>query len=181
MSRMHRKSQGRKINSTYFVFCEGKTEEAYSKFLRQKYRLPIEIKTKVTWQEISDKFITNYLKGKLTTDFDKIYLMYDLDTEEFMPKLKSVQKGIVLGSKPSDADGLLWEKLPDCMNETQKKNKIRDLLSELRKKEIIYNPMMSRTIPQQPRNIMQSNKQSYKNSVNNTLIIATSIYQPIKI
>jgi len=77
MSRMHRKSQGRKINPTYFVFCEGKTEEAYSKFLRQKYRLPIEIKTKVTGQEISDKFITNYLKGKVTTDFDKIYLMYD--------------------------------------------------------------------------------------------------------
>lgn len=39
----------------------------------------------------------------------------------------------------NDADELLWKKLPDWMNETQKKNKIRNLLSELRKKEIIIN------------------------------------------
>lgn len=101
MSRKRAKPKGRKINPTYFVFCEGKTEEAYSKFLRQKYRLPIEIKTKVTGQEISDAYIKNYLKGELVTDFDKNYLMYDLDAVEFIPRLKAVNSGIVLGSNPS--------------------------------------------------------------------------------
>jgi len=101
MSRKHRKSQGRRINPIYFVFCEGETEEAYSKFLRQKYRLPIEIKTKVTGQEISDEYIKNFLKGKDYTDSDKNYLMYDLDAAEFIPRLKSIRNGIVLGSNPS--------------------------------------------------------------------------------
>lgn len=101
MSRKRAKPKGRKINPTYFVFCEGKTEEAYSKFLRQKYRLPIEIKTKVTGQEISDVYIKNYLKGFDVTDLDKNYLMYDLDAVEFIPRLKAVDNGIVLGSNPS--------------------------------------------------------------------------------
>ena len=39
----------------------------------------------------------------------------------------------------NDVDELLWKKLPDWMNEAQKKNKNRNLLSELRKKEIIIN------------------------------------------
>jgi hypothetical protein len=101
MSRKRAKTRERKTNPTYFVFCEGKTEEAYAKFLRQKYRLPIEIKAKVTGQEISDAYIRAYLKGKVVTDFDKNYLMYDLDAVEFIPRLKAVRTGIVLGSNPS--------------------------------------------------------------------------------
>jgi len=100
MSRKRAISKVRKVNPIFWVFCEGKTEEEYLKFLKQKYRLPIEIKTKVTGQEISDTFIKNYLKGKLVTDFDKNYLMYDLDAVEFIPRLKAVTTGIVLGSNP---------------------------------------------------------------------------------
>ena len=39
----------------------------------------------------------------------------------------------------SDVDALLWNKLPEWMEEQQKKNKIGNLLSELRIKEIIEN------------------------------------------
>jgi len=38
-----------------------------------------------------------------------------------------------------DIDELLWEKLPDVYNNTQKKNKINNLIAELRKKRIIIN------------------------------------------
>lgn len=38
-----------------------------------------------------------------------------------------------------DIDGLLWNKLPDWMNDTQKKHKINNLLSEMRKNNIIKN------------------------------------------
>ena len=100
MSRKRAISKARKINPTYFVFCEGKSEEAYLKFLKQKYRLPIQIKTRVTGQEISDVYIKNYLKGFDVTDLDKNYLMYDLDAVEFIPRLKAVKNGIVLGSNP---------------------------------------------------------------------------------
>ncbi len=94
----------RKINPVYIVFCEGKTEEAYSTFLRQKYRLPIQIKTKVTGQNISDKFIKNYVKEirkGITSPLDKNYLMYDLDSEEFKLRLKSIKEGIILASNPN--------------------------------------------------------------------------------
>jgi ATP-dependent DNA helicase RecG len=41
--------------------------------------------------------------------------------------------------KRSEVDDLLWKKLPDWMNDDQRKIKITNLLSELRKKEIIIN------------------------------------------
>jgi ATP-dependent DNA helicase RecG len=39
----------------------------------------------------------------------------------------------------SDVDELLWKKLPEWMNDYQRKIKITNLLSELRRKEIIVN------------------------------------------
>lgn len=39
----------------------------------------------------------------------------------------------------SDIDSLLWKKLPDYMTESQKKTKIGNLLTELRKKKVIVN------------------------------------------
>ena len=40
-----KKSLGKKINPTYYVFCEGDTEEEYIKHLKHHYRIPIEINT----------------------------------------------------------------------------------------------------------------------------------------
>lgn len=39
----------------------------------------------------------------------------------------------------TDVDELLWKKLPEWMDDKQKKNKIANLLSELRRKDIIHN------------------------------------------
>ena len=39
----------------------------------------------------------------------------------------------------SDIDKLLWKKLPDWMDEHQKKNKINNIISELKKKKVIKN------------------------------------------
>lgn len=94
----------KKINPVYFVFCEGETEEAYSTFLRQKYRVPIQIKTKVTGQNISDNFIHKHVKeirSGVSSPLDKNYLMYDLDSVDFKERLLSVKEGIVLASNPN--------------------------------------------------------------------------------
>ena len=64
MSRKRAKPKGKKLNPIYFIFCEGKTEEAYSKFLRQEYNLPIEILPKIQGQDISEKKIKNFFKKK---------------------------------------------------------------------------------------------------------------------
>jgi ATP-dependent DNA helicase RecG len=67
-----------------------------------------------------------YSKNKA---FDKSYY---LDLIE-----KAIRKHTSLERK--DVDELLWNKLPDWMDEKQKKNKIGNLLSELRMKERIEN------------------------------------------
>ena len=54
-----RQSRGKRINPTYFVFCEGETEEEYVKYLRSVFRIPIEINSK--------KLGTVYRKDSLIT------------------------------------------------------------------------------------------------------------------
>lgn len=67
-----------------------------------------------------------YSKNKA---FEKSYYM-DL-IEKSIKEHKSLER--------SDVDELLWKKLPDWMDEKQKKNKIGNLLSELRMKDRIEN------------------------------------------
>ncbi|MFN4285620.1 MAG: RNA-binding domain-containing protein [Lacibacter sp.] len=75
-------------------------------------------------QQIGHK--ADYSKNKA---FDKSYYL-DLI-------LKAIKEHGFLERK--DADKLLWNKLPDWMNENQKKNKVTNLLSELRRKGKICN------------------------------------------
>lgn len=114
MSKRRNNSPKRKTNPLYVVFCEGDTEETYAIYLRGKYRIPIEIKTKVTGQSITDKFIFNHLKEirkGVSSKLDKCYLMYDLDSPEFSVKLGKITKAIVLGSNPCFE---LWYLLHYC-------------------------------------------------------------------
>ncbi len=71
MARSRRPSKGKKINPTFFVFCEGKTEEAYVKYLRSKYRIAsIQIDCNATGQSITQGHIENYKQGKPTDEKD---------------------------------------------------------------------------------------------------------------
>ncbi|MFH0735716.1 MAG: RloB family protein [bacterium] len=104
MSRKGRISLNKKVNPLYIVFCEGETEECYVKFLKQKYRIPIRIISKVTGQEITDKYIEAYRKevnSGLSSNQDKNYLMYDIDTPEFNTRLYKITNGIHLISNPN--------------------------------------------------------------------------------
>ncbi len=94
-----RKPRGKRINPTFFVFCEGQTEEEYVKFLRSIYRIPIEINSKRAGDNISNRFINNYLKTKTQHKKDEIFLMYDLDVEGTLDRLKNINK-ILLVSNP---------------------------------------------------------------------------------
>jgi len=100
MTRRKRIAGGKKINPTYFVFCEGKTEERYIKYLRQKYRLPIIIDPKIAGHNISDQYIKNYKKGKFTHPKDKNILVYDLDTKDIVARLQNIKNAELILSNP---------------------------------------------------------------------------------
>jgi hypothetical protein len=62
MSRNKRIPKGKEINPTFYVFCEGETEESYINYLRSKHRLPILIDAKIAGNRITGKYIQNYKK-----------------------------------------------------------------------------------------------------------------------
>lgn len=94
-------SKGKKINPHFWVFCEGETEEAYVSFLRSKYRVPIEIVTKIVGNKITENIIKNSKQGKPIHEKDKDFLVYDADVPETLEKLKSISSAILIASNPS--------------------------------------------------------------------------------
>jgi len=93
-------SKGKKINPTFFIFCEGETEEAYIKFLRAKYRLPIEIDPKIAGNRITSKYISNYKKQKTIHPKDKTFLMYDCDVDAVLQKIQKIMNVHLLCLNP---------------------------------------------------------------------------------
>lgn len=130
MSRRN-KPKGKKINPTYWVFCEGKTEAEYTSYLRSKYRLPIEIITKKSGSSISEEYIERSKRGKPTHAKDKDYLMYDGDVIEIVEKIRSIENATALISTPSielwfllhykNQNSCTTEK--DCIRELTNRNK----------------------------------------------------------
>lgn len=100
MSRNRKPSLNKKINPTYYIFYEGETEEAYASLLRQKYKLQIKIKTNITGLQISNEIITRHLKDKSLLKKDKNFLMYDLDIEGLLDKLKLIKNSVIIASNP---------------------------------------------------------------------------------
>lgn len=94
-------SKRRKINPHFWVFCEGKTEEAYVRFLRSKYRLPVEIIPKVAGSDIDNKYIRKYKRGKLTHQKDKTFLIYDANVKETVNRLLSIDGTKLILTNPS--------------------------------------------------------------------------------
>lgn len=100
------RSRGRKkplqkfVKPTYYVFCEGETEKEYVSFLKRLYHVPIEIKSKVEGNKISERKIASYLKGKQTLDKDKIFLLYDIDVPGMLDRLTAIKNTNLLVSNP---------------------------------------------------------------------------------
>ena len=95
------KPRGKRINPTYWVFCEGKTEETYVSFLRSKYRLSIEIIPKVAGSSINSNYIKKTKQGKPTDPKDKDFLFYDGDVSKIIDQLKKIDNTKMIISNPS--------------------------------------------------------------------------------
>ncbi len=101
MGRRRKASKAKKIKPHFWVFCEGKTEDAYIRFLRSKYRVPIEIVPKVVGNSIDERFIKSYKRGKPTHKKDIDFLMYDADIPNVIERLKGIKSVTLLASNPS--------------------------------------------------------------------------------
>ena len=96
----YRKPKGRSVRPTFFVFCEGETEEEYVRFLRSRFRVPIEIDASVTGQGLTKEHIERYKRGKTTMNKDRDFLIYDLDRPEIISKLESIPDVTVIATNP---------------------------------------------------------------------------------
>ena len=142
---------GKKINPTYFIFCEGKTELAYIKYLKRKYRFAsIAIDSVKKGNAISKQFIENYKKDKFTDDKDLDFLMYDIDAPRMLEKLEAIPDTILLSSNPCIELWFLLHhknqkaniKTVDCIREIknrcsgyEKSNLCRPLIKKLEESE----------------------------------------------
>jgi hypothetical protein len=100
MAKYPRTPKGKVIKPTFFVFCEGESEDAYVSLLKSHFRVPIEIITKVAGNRITHKYITNTIRSLPSDPKDKIFLLYDIDAPEMLEKLHSIKKVIFLLSNP---------------------------------------------------------------------------------
>jgi hypothetical protein len=108
MARKRKPSREKKINPTFFVFCEGKTEESYVKYLKSKYRFAsIQIDCDQPGQSITPSHIEKYKKDKPTHEKDEDFLLYDGDVEVVLNRLDEISATKLI-SNPSIE---LWFKL----------------------------------------------------------------------
>ena len=75
MARKAKQPRGKKMNPTFFVFCEGKTEAAYVDLLRRSFRVPVEIIARVSDSNISQPYIDRCKRERFTTSADKTSLL----------------------------------------------------------------------------------------------------------
>lgn len=100
MGRKIRLSKEKQMKPNFFVFCEGKTEMAYIKFLRSLYRVPIQVIPKKGKSNISKDDIENSKRDYVTTNQDKTFLMFDLDVAGVLEHLQKIPDAELLVSNP---------------------------------------------------------------------------------
>ena len=88
----------RKMKPVILVLCEGETEECYVDFLKQKYRLPIKIVSKIVGSKISARLIKRHKKELSLTNSENIdcFLMYDADVQSVVDNLLSCEEKLLL-------------------------------------------------------------------------------------
>lgn len=91
----------RKMKPVILVLCEGETEECYVDFLKQKYRLPIKIVSKIVGGKINLRLIARHKKELALTNSENIdcFLMYDADVQSVVNNLLDCKERLLL-SRP---------------------------------------------------------------------------------
>ena len=100
MGKAARNSKGKTMRPNFFVFCEGKTEITYVKFLRSVFRVPVQVVAKKSDSNISLEFIERSKREYVQTKNDQTFLMFDLDVEGMLEHLQKIPQATLLVSNP---------------------------------------------------------------------------------
>lgn len=90
MGKKREKTQARKMQPLFLVFCEGETEKVYVDSLRLTYRKPIKIISLKEGDKITPHLMEQRVKEtKISpSDQSRIFLMYDLDVPAIHNRLQ---------------------------------------------------------------------------------------------
>lgn len=101
MARRRDTGKPRHMRPAILVLCEGETEEVYVDFLRQQYRCPIKIVSKILGSHIDERRIRAIQDSMKLSGNDVVhtFFMYDRDVHATNYKLDSI-KGVKLCSNP---------------------------------------------------------------------------------
>lgn len=90
--------KSRAVNKIFLVICEGETEETYVRLLRQHYRLPIEIKTRVSGNAINRRLVSQYVVelGLPKSVHCEIFYIYDGDIPAIAQRISQLPGNAVL-------------------------------------------------------------------------------------
>ena len=102
---MGKKASGRtprKMKPVILVLCEGETEECYVDCLKQKYRLPIRVVSKVVGQKINPRLVERYKKELQIRRSEQIdcFLLYDADVPEIAERIAACTGATAILSRP---------------------------------------------------------------------------------
>lgn len=101
MAHSGRKPTGKVMVRTFFVFCEGKTEAEYVRFLMGECKSPVQVVPKPAKSNISRKSIDHALQRcGWTPGLDRVFLMFDLDVEGMADRLDAIDDATPLLSNP---------------------------------------------------------------------------------
>ncbi len=106
----------RKMKPVILVLCEGESEECYVEHLKQKYRLPIKIVSRIVGQQINQKLINRHKKELKISNTENIdcFLIYDADIKSVVDNIINCDAKAIL-SRPCLEVWFLAhsEKIPD--------------------------------------------------------------------
>lgn len=96
--RERRYKKARTPRRVFLVICEGETEKTYVEALKQHFRLPITIKTRISGNAINKRLITQYLTelGLDKNDISNVFKIYDADDDIIVRKLLELPGATIL-------------------------------------------------------------------------------------
>ncbi len=72
MAENRRRRPDRKMKPLILVLCEGQTEECYVNMLKQRYRIPIRIVSKIVGQKVNQRLIDRHTEELKISSVEQI-------------------------------------------------------------------------------------------------------------
>lgn len=98
--RARRPSKKKNVRKVFLVICEGETEEEYINGLKRSLRVPVQVKTRICGNKITQRLISQYLAelGLEKEDSCSVFFVYDADVEPIVDRLATLDGTLILSN-----------------------------------------------------------------------------------